>query len=135
MKRSASRIIPMALFIAGFVLIVIGVLYLITPLDGLPSFLGGIHHGGLHASEAHRTKRADVALFLGILTLIASWWIYARSIPEPQYARRGTPASELGQRLGEPTPTEPTEDVGWHASNETESEEAVRSKTDSGPLA
>jgi hypothetical protein len=85
MNRLVIRMLPLALFVVGFVLFVIGVLYLITPVEGLPAFLGGIHRDGFHA-DAYHTKRADVALILGVLTLIASWWLYARS-PDTATAR------------------------------------------------
>lgn len=78
MKRFAGRTLQLTLFIAGFVLFVIGVLYLITPVEALPRFLGGIHPDGLNAGNYH-TKRADVALILGIVCLVASGWLYARS--------------------------------------------------------
>jgi hypothetical protein len=79
MKHLVARTLPLALFVAGFMLFVVGVLYLITPVEALPAFLGGIHRNGLHA-DAYRTKRADVALILGVLLLAASWWIYTRSV-------------------------------------------------------
>jgi len=73
------RAFPLALFIAGFALFVVGVLYLITPVEALPRFLGGSLHAGLHAGNYH-TKRADVALFLGVGCLVASGWLYTRSV-------------------------------------------------------
>ena len=79
------------LFMAGFALMVVGVLYLFTPVESLPSILGGLHHGGNHAG-AYRTKRADVALILGVLTLIACVWLSVRSAPvlrEQRYVGRG----------------------------------------------
>ena len=76
--RRVSRTFHLTLFIIGFTLSVVGVLYLITPAEALPSFLGGMHHEGLHAGTYH-TKRADIALILGVFTLIASGWLYARS--------------------------------------------------------
>ena len=79
MKRFVGRSLQLALFVVGFTLFVVGVLYLITPVEALPSFLGGIHREALHAG-AYRTKRADVALILGILALIASAWLYRRSV-------------------------------------------------------
>jgi hypothetical protein len=88
MTHLVGRSFQLALFVAGFVLSVIGVLYLITPVEALPSFLGGMHHDGLRAGAYH-TKRADVALILGILALIVSGWLYARSaarIREHQYS-------------------------------------------------
>jgi hypothetical protein len=79
MRGFVSRGLPLALFSIGFVLLVVGVLYLITPAEALPGFLGGIQRNGLHA-DAYRTKRADVALLLGVLLLTASWGVYARSV-------------------------------------------------------
>jgi divalent metal cation (Fe/Co/Zn/Cd) transporter len=76
--QRVGRTIQVALFITGFALIVIGVLYLMTPVEALPSVLGGMRHGGIHAGAYH-TKRADVGLILGIVALIASGWLYARS--------------------------------------------------------
>jgi hypothetical protein len=87
MKRFVSRGLPLALFVVGFALLVIGVLYLITPVEALPAFLGGIQRHGLHA-DAYRTKRADLALILGVLLLIASWRFYRRSVerlPKPEH--------------------------------------------------
>ena len=73
-----SRMLQLTLFIVGFTLSVIGVLYLITPVEALPTFLGGMHHQGPNAGAYH-AKRADIALILGVLALIASAWLYARS--------------------------------------------------------
>jgi drug/metabolite transporter (DMT)-like permease len=75
MDRFLNRILPMALYVIGAVLGIIGVLYLVTPAASLPSFLGGIHHPGVY-----HTKRADVALILGVLALGAAWILYVRSI-------------------------------------------------------
>ena len=96
MSRFVSRTFLTALFMAGFALMVVGVLYLFTPVESLPSFLGGLHRGGIHAG-AYRTKRADVALILGVLTLIACAWLSGRSVPvlrEQRYARRGASSLE-----------------------------------------
>ena len=99
MKRLVTRALPLALFVAGFVLVVVGVLYLITPVEALPAFLGGIHRNGLHA-DAYRTKRADVALVLGVLLLIASWWVYPRSVSRLRRSERiAEDSSESSVRL------------------------------------
>jgi hypothetical protein len=86
-----SRTLLLTLFVTGFVLFVVGVLYLITPVESLPAFLGGIHRGGLHA-DAYRTKRANVALIVGVVALITCWWLYARSA-----ARLGHSRGVLGE--------------------------------------
>jgi hypothetical protein len=78
MHRTVGRAFQLTLFILGFALSVVGVLYLITPVEALPSFLGGMHREGLRAGAYH-TKRADVALILGVLALITSGWLFARS--------------------------------------------------------
>jgi hypothetical protein len=93
MKQSVSRILFLALFLAGCGLTALGIIYLITPVASLPTFLGGIHHGQLH-SDAYRTRRADVALILGVLALITSGWLAARTVGilrERQYGRVATP--------------------------------------------
>ena len=79
MRRFVVRALPLALFIAGFALLVVGVLYLITPVEAVPRFLGGSLRAGLHAGNYH-TKRADVSLILGVGCLVASWWLYPRSV-------------------------------------------------------
>jgi hypothetical protein len=89
MRRFVSRGLALALFSMGFVLLVLGVLYLITPAEALPGFLGGIQRKGLHA-HAYRTKRADVALILEVLLLTASWWVYRRSVERPSLPERIT---------------------------------------------
>lgn len=101
MNRLVGRAVLMALFIAGFVLFVVGVLYLITPVEALPAFLGGIQREGLQA-DAYRTKRADVALIVGVLFLIASGWLFARSAArsEPQ----NIPLEYSGDVSGRPGP-------------------------------
>ena len=48
MKRFVGRSLQLALFVVGFTLFVVGVLYLITPVEALPSFLGGIHRADVH---------------------------------------------------------------------------------------
>ncbi len=98
MRRFVVRSFPLALFIAGFALLVVGVLYLITPVEALPTFLGGSLRASLHAGNYH-TKRADVALFLGVGCLVASGWLYSRSV-----WRRGGPP-----RRGEVEPVSDTE--------------------------
>ena len=91
MRRFVVRAFPLALFIAGFALLVVGVLYLITPVEALPTFLGGSLRASLHAGNYH-TKRADVALFLGVGCLVASGWLYPRSV-----WRRGGPSPRRGE--------------------------------------
>ena len=86
--RRFVRAFPLVLFIAGFGLLVVGVLYMITPVEALPRFLGGSLRAGLHAGNFH-TKRADVALFLGVGCLVASAWLYPRSV-----WRRGGPSGD-----------------------------------------
>jgi hypothetical protein len=78
-RRFVVRALPLALFIAGFALLVVGVLYLITPVEAVPTFLGGSLRAGLHAGNYH-TKRADVSLILGVGCLVASWWLYPRTV-------------------------------------------------------
>jgi hypothetical protein len=104
MNRLISRTFLLALFVTGFVLFVLGVLYLITPVEALPSFLGGVHREGLRTG-AFRTKRADVALILGTLFLIASWWLYARSTPRLDLPHDVTEASWEGESTGSSEPT------------------------------
>ena len=108
MRRFVVRGFPLALFIAGFALFVVGVLYLITPVEALPRFLGGSLRAGLHAENYH-TKRADVALFLGVGCLVATGWLYPKSV-----WRRGGPSEHVpGRGDGElisDTETAPRED-------------------------
>jgi hypothetical protein len=109
MKQSASRILFLGLFLAGCGLTALGILYLITPVASLPTFLGGIHHGQLHA-DAYRTRRADVALFLGVLALITSGWLAARTVGilrERQYGRVAAPFLQDDGSV--PPPDEATE--------------------------
>ena len=92
--RRFVRAFPLVLFIAGFGLLVVGVLYLITPVEALPRFLGGSLRAGLHAGNYH-TKRADVALFLGLGCLVASGWLYARSVQRPSTVVQIPPSVNL----------------------------------------
>ncbi len=100
MRRFIVRALPLVLFIAGFALFVVGVLYLITPVEALPTFLGGSLRAGLHAGNYH-TKRADVALFLGVGCLVASGWLYPRTVwrrgPSEHAPRHGAvePVSDM----------------------------------------
>jgi hypothetical protein len=96
-RRFAVRPLPLVLFIAGFVLFVVGVLYLITPVEALPTFLGGSHRAGLHAGNYH-TKRADVALILGVGCLVASGWLCQRSV----WRRGGSSEYAPGRGVMEP---------------------------------
>ena len=95
--RRFVRAFPLVLFIAGFALLVVGVLYLITPVEALPRFLGGSLRAGLHAGIYH-TKRADVALFLGVGCLIASGWLYPRTV----WRRGGSSERAPGRGAAEP---------------------------------
>lgn len=76
MSKFVDRTLPLTLFVVGFALVVVGVLYLVTPVEALPSFLGGIHHGRI----AYHTKRADATLILGVISLAVSTWLFRRSI-------------------------------------------------------
>lgn len=120
-NRLTSRTLLLALLIAGFILIVIGVLYLVTPMDALPSFLGGPRHGGFRPDARH-TKRAAAALTLGVLTLTATGWLFARSVArlrEHRYVRRGAPSFGF-EDGGGLAMAEPTEGGGWRVSEETD---------------
>lgn len=101
MNRLVRRTLLLALFVTGFVLFVVGVLYLITPVGALPAFLGGIQREGLHA-DVYRTKRADVALIVGVLFLIASGWLFARSAARSEL--QNIPAESSGDFSRRPWP-------------------------------
>ena len=111
MRRFVVRALPLALFIAGFALLVVGVLYLITPVEALPTFLGGSLRASLHAGNYH-TKRADVALFLGVGCLVASGWLYSRSV-----WRRGGPPEHAPRRSRGPVSDTETPREGHDAAS------------------
>jgi hypothetical protein len=96
MKQSLTRILFVVLFLAGCGMTALGVLYLTTPIEALPTFLGGIHHG-FHA--AYRTRRAYVFLSLGGSALVASAWLAARAV---ESLRERQSARSVGSSLPHP---------------------------------
>lgn len=66
MRPETLRALGLVLFLAGVVLVILGIVYFTVPVDSLPSLLG--HAKG----TGHHTKRGLVAIVVGILCWIAA---------------------------------------------------------------
>jgi hypothetical protein len=67
---SNPRLLAAAATIAGLVLIVIAVVYLVEPAKSLPSFFPGHQAGSTH----HHVKHGIAALALGLAALAFAWF-------------------------------------------------------------
>jgi amino acid permease len=63
------RALTIALLVLALVLIVIGIVYLVTTANGLPSFFPGHHKGSNH----HHVKHGILAIGLGVVALVGAW--------------------------------------------------------------
>jgi hypothetical protein len=64
---AASRAVPLALALAGLVLLVAGILYLTLPASSLPSVLPH------RPSDQPSIKRGSVAVIVAVLCLLGAW--------------------------------------------------------------
>jgi len=58
------------LYLLGLVLILVAVVYFVTPADSLPSFVPGYEAG---VARVH-IKHGVVAAVIGVVLLAAGWW-------------------------------------------------------------
>lgn len=74
-----SPLVSIFAVLAGAVLIVVALLYLVEPARSLPSFVPG--YDG--ASGRHHIKHAIAALALGLGALVLAWFQSAARSPRP----------------------------------------------------
>lgn len=73
--RSPGRMIAVVVLVIIAVLAIIaGIMYLAEPAKSLPSILGTITHPASRAN-AHRTLRGWTALVVGVICLVAAWFV------------------------------------------------------------
>ncbi len=70
-SSSGKRIGALILGIIGIVAIIVAIIYLTTAAGSLPSFIPGHIHG----STGHHPLRAGVAAVVGVILLVAAWWV------------------------------------------------------------
>jgi len=76
--RSSGQTIAVAvLLIIAVLAIVAGIIYLTEPAKSLPSILGTITTPASRAN-AHRTTRGWTALAVGVICLVAAWFVRRR---------------------------------------------------------
>ena len=76
--RSSGQTIAVAvLLIIAVLAIVAGIIYLTEPAKSLPSILGTITTPASRAN-AHRTTRGWTAIAVGVICLVAAWFIRRR---------------------------------------------------------
>jgi hypothetical protein len=67
--------VAVVLAIIAVLAIVAGIIYFAEPARSLPGMLGTITHPASRAG-AHRTTRGVVALVVGLILLVAAWFVY-----------------------------------------------------------
>jgi uncharacterized membrane protein HdeD (DUF308 family) len=73
--RSSGRMIAaVILVIIGILAIIAGIIYFSEPAKSLPSILGTITTPASRAN-AHRTSRGTGALVVGVICLVAAWFV------------------------------------------------------------
>lgn len=76
--RSSGQTIAVAvLLIIAVLAIVAGIIYLTEPAKSLPSILGTITTPASRAN-AHRTTRGWTAIAVGVICLVAAWFVRRR---------------------------------------------------------
>ncbi|MGE5289565.1 MAG: hypothetical protein ACM3ML_20685 [Micromonosporaceae bacterium] len=76
--RSLGRMSAVVVLVIIAVLaIVAGIMYFAEPAKSLPSILGTITHPASRAN-AHRTLRGAAALVVGVICLVAAWFVGTR---------------------------------------------------------
>jgi uncharacterized membrane protein HdeD (DUF308 family) len=71
---TTTTAVIVVLAIIALLAIIAGIMYLAEPAKSLPSILGSISHPASRAT-AHRTTRGIVALVVGVVCLIAAWFV------------------------------------------------------------
>jgi len=73
--RSSGRMIAVVVLVIIAVLAIIaGIMYFAEPAKSLPSILGTITHPASRAN-AHRPLRGAAALVVGVICLVAAWFV------------------------------------------------------------
>jgi hypothetical protein len=73
-RSAGSMAVAIILAIIAVVAIIAAVMFFTEPAKSLPSILGTITHPASRAN-AHRTTRADVALAVGVVCLVAAGFV------------------------------------------------------------
>ena len=70
-RSSGRRVGALILAIVGVLLLILALIYVVTPAGSLPSFIPGHIQG----STGHHPLRAGVALVVGLVLLGGAWWL------------------------------------------------------------
>ena len=76
-RSSGKTIAAVILVIIGVLALVAGIIYFLEPAKSLPSILGTITHPASRAN-AHRSLRGIIALVVGVICLVAAWFVGRR---------------------------------------------------------
>lgn len=71
---TTTTVAIVVLAIIALLAIIAGIMYFAEPAKSLPSILGSISHPASRAA-AHRSTRGIVALVVGVVCLIAAWFV------------------------------------------------------------
>lgn len=77
-RSPAQTIAVIILVVIGILAIIAAIMYFAEPAKSLPSILGTITHPASRASK-HRPARGAVALIVGLICLVAAWFVGRRS--------------------------------------------------------
>lgn len=73
-RSPAKMIAIIVLVVIAILAIIAGIMYFAEPAKSLPSMLGTITHPASRASK-HRPARGAVALAVGVICLVAAWFV------------------------------------------------------------
>lgn len=76
-RSSGKTIAAVILLIIGVLALVAGIIYFVEPAKSLPSILGTITHPASRAN-AHRSLRGIIAVVVGVICLVAAWFVGRR---------------------------------------------------------
>jgi hypothetical protein len=77
-RSPAKMTAIIVLVVIAILAIIAGIMYYAEPAKSLPSILGTITHPASRASK-HRPARGAVALIVGLICLVAAWFVGRRS--------------------------------------------------------
>ena len=92
-RSSGRTILAVILGIIALLFIVVGIIYITTPADSLPSFIPG-HIAG---STGHHPLKATGSIVVGIVFAVGAWFALAYK-PKPQAAAQDNKESSPAGR-------------------------------------
>lgn len=79
-RSPARTIVVIILVVIAILAIIAGIMYFAEPAKSLPSILGTITHPASRANK-HRPARGAGAVAVGVICLVAAWFVGRRSTP------------------------------------------------------